>query len=84
MTADDFSAWRENPVTQYFLTALSRIADANEAEVRQRAWDAARAGQAGHINAESMNALAIKADAYRQIADPAFEDIQAFHEDTND
>ena len=80
MTEEDFLAWRENPVTQWFMAGLVEVAAMNEALVKQTAWDAACAGQAQAIDHDTQNSLAIKAHAYRQIATAQFQHIANFHE----
>lgn len=80
MTEDDFLAWREHPVTQWFMAGLIEVAAMNEELVRGAAWNAAKAGQAQAVDHEGQNALAIKSDAYRQIATAQFHHIANFHE----
>lgn len=80
ITDEEFDAWRENPVTRWFMRAFATVADANEAIAKDHAWVAATSEQADKIDTHLMTVLAEKVKAYRSVHEATFEQIQGFAE----
>lgn len=73
-SAEEFEAWRENPVTQWVMDACLKAADDN-----QRLWFDMSWGQ-GKADQEALIELRTRADAYRAIAETEYDSWLAEHE----
>lgn len=60
---DEFDAWKDDPVTQFVLGALSLAADAQAQEWTKASWST------GQANPLLLHELRTRADAYRAMAD---------------
>jgi uncharacterized phage-associated protein len=69
ITAEEFAAWREDPVTQVVLKA-----HADMAEIQKAAWLAA-SWEGGDVNPVLLATLKTRAEAYSAIGECTFEDI---------
>lgn len=71
ITADDFSAWRDNPVTQAVFRALKVTAERNKEAWVQVSWEGG--------NADRMQLIGLKAraDAYLDLATISYADLEA-------
>jgi len=74
MTEEDFLAWRENPVTRWFMKAFKNSAALCEAEWKDGSWITGQADQA------ALDVLKAKATAYAAVEESDFTDIQARQE----
>jgi len=80
ITDEEFDAWRENPMTLWFMRAFKTVADENEAIAKDHAWSLATSEQSHQIDTHLMTVLAEKVKAYRSVYEATFEQIQGFAE----
>lgn len=71
MTEEDFIAWREHPVTQWFMAAFRNSAEICEREWKDVSWTSGIADQA------ALNELRAKAVTFAAVHEATFDDIQA-------
>ncbi len=71
MTEEDFLAWRENPVTQWFMQAFRNSAALCEREWKDGSWITGAADQA------ALDNLKAKATVYAAVFEADFSDIEA-------
>lgn len=71
MTEEDFLAWRESPVTRWFMRAFENSAKLAEQQWKERSWESGIADQ------ESLSELRAKAVTFASVHDATFDDIQA-------
>ena len=69
ITADEFAAWRADPVTQVVLKVHSEMAEQQKQGWLKASWEG------GHVDPLILTELKTRADAYQAIADCTFEDI---------
>lgn len=74
--SEDFTRWRDDPMTRLVLKALDAAAEAQKAE-----WDAA-SWQGGKVRAEDLRdllqELRVRADCYHALRDMTFDDVAAW------
>jgi hypothetical protein len=73
ITADDFAAWSENPVTKWVAAAYRKQADALKADWVALSWDQ------GCTDRERLIAMKAQAEAFEVIADPSFASVAEMH-----
>ena len=71
MSEDDFLAWREQPMTQWFMTAFANTAALCEREWKDGSWETGVADQS------ALAQLKAKHEAYRAVVDADWSDIEA-------
>lgn len=64
---DEWTAWRDNPVTEFVMAALRRNADEHADQWHEMSWVGGEADQ------QSLDALRYRADALRGIAEADYE-----------
>lgn len=69
ISAEEFAAWRDDPVTQVVLKA-----HADMAELQKTAWIAA-SWEGGNADPLALTALKVRAEAYSAISECSYEDI---------
>lgn len=74
-TEDDFIAWREQPMSKWFMQAVANMGKANQVEVQNRAWDAAVNAEHQNADSHALNALAAKALCFHDIYTADFHKI---------
>jgi hypothetical protein len=74
-TEEDFIAWRENVMTQWFFNAYRTTAALTEAEWKEASWTTGVADQ------EALNTLKAKHAAYSSVYLADFTDIEARQEE---
>lgn len=67
MTAEDFAAWLEHPVTKWVQQAYESLAAENKAAWIEASWEQ------GKSDPMMLQELRVRADAYRSIAECEFE-----------
>lgn len=74
--SEEFSRWRDDPVTKLVLRALDAAVDAQKVQ-----WDTA-SWQGGLVRADDLKdllqELRVRADCYAALRDMTFEDIAAW------
>lgn len=75
MTEEDFLAWREQPMTQWFMKAFQNTANLIEAEWKEGSWTTGVADQS------ALDTLKAKHGAYSSVYETDFSDIQARQND---
>lgn len=80
-TDEEFIAWRENPMTQWFMAAVRNMGIRNQNEVKERAWDAATGAAHQNVDSHEINALAARALCYHDIYTADFEKIEEWQND---
>lgn len=78
MTEEDFAAWRDHPVTQWFLSSLT-----DAAALAQRTW-VEQSWNARNPDPELLLELRAKAEVYDDIAAADFDTIAGIHEARKD
>lgn len=73
---ESFAAWRENPVTQFVLTACRKIADENKAAWVEASW------VSGNADPDNLLELRTRADAYMALSQMTLSDLQVTHGET--
>lgn len=71
MTEEDFLAWREHPVSQWFFRAHEVSAALCERAWKEASWDSGVADQA------ALSVLKAKYEVFRGVVDADFSDIEA-------
>jgi hypothetical protein len=69
ISAEEFAAWREDPVTQIIVKSLNDMAEQNKAGWLAASWDRGEADQS------MLTELKTRADAYRSLAELSYEDL---------
>jgi hypothetical protein len=77
-TAEDFEAWREQPITAWVLSGVQRFADLQADHWGKLSWDSGNADQA------TLDRLKTRADAYEGLAQLTFEQAQGLHDDAQE
>ena len=77
MTADDFEAWQENPVTQYVMKALSVVAEEAKSDWQVGAWG-------GNLRPEYLAETRGRYSAYATILNMTFEGVQFVNGDSTE
>lgn len=71
---EDFARWRDDPMTQMVLKALTAAADA-----QKQAWDAA-SWDGGRVRADELKdllqELRVRSDCYRALSELTIDDIK--------
>jgi hypothetical protein len=73
-SAEDFDAWRENPVTQWVMKACELAGDDNRRNVADAMWGSGVADQ------KHLTENRARADAYYALCDTNYEGWKATHE----
>jgi hypothetical protein len=69
ISAEEFAAWRDDPVTQIVLKAHLEMAEKQREGWAKASWDA------GTVDPLLLTELKTRADAYRAIAECSYEDV---------
>lgn len=69
ISAEEFAAWREDPVTEWVSAALRERGDAQMTAWIRLSWDG------GNCDPMKLCELRMTADAYHALADFVFEDF---------
>jgi hypothetical protein len=69
MTREDFTRWREDPVTRAVIAAHRKTAEDNKAAWMAASWEN------GHSNPATLQELRVRADAYLAIAEMNYEGV---------
>lgn len=69
VTAEEFDAWRQDPVTAWVMAEMSRAADLQREGWIAASWDG------GACDPMLLNTLQTRADAYRALAELSYDDI---------
>ena len=75
MTEEDYLAWREQPMTQWFMQAFKNTATLIETEWKDGSWSSGNADQS------ALDALKAKHGAYSSVYEADFSDIAARQND---
>lgn len=75
MTEEDFLAWREHPMTRWFMEAFRLSAAQCEQQWRDGSWQSGIADQA------ALSELRAKASVFEDVFMATFADIQARHDE---
>lgn len=71
MTEEDYLAWREQPMTQWFMAAFKNTASVCEHEWKDGSWASGEADQG------ALDMLKAKHAAYSSVFEADFSDIEA-------
>ena len=71
MTEEDFLAWREQPMTKWFMAAYRNTANLIQREWKDGSWFTGTADQ------QTLDALKAKHAAYSSVFEADFYDIEA-------
>ncbi len=75
-SADDFAAWRDNPVTRYIMLAARTAAEANKQAWVDASWDS------GRSDPVELATLRARADAYMALTETTYAEwLQANGDD---
>lgn len=64
---EEFTAWRDDPVTQWVMSACRKAAEDNRQAWLSTSWESGRADQA------ALSEYRTRADAYRALEDTGYE-----------
>lgn len=66
-SAEEFSRWRDDPVTRWIFAAIAKGAEQNRDQWMQMSWEA------GEANPLALTELRTRADAYRALTDTPYD-----------
>jgi hypothetical protein len=69
ITAEEYAAWRADPVTEWVIGELANAAEAQKAGWIEHSWNG------GACDPVLLNELKTRADAYRTLAELSYEDL---------
>lgn len=75
ITAEEFDAWLNEPVTEFVMTAALKAAEANRQAWLNASWST------GVANPQLLTELRTRADAYRALAETGFAGWASVHEE---
>lgn len=69
ISAEEFAAWRIDPVTEWVIAELAKAADAQREAWLEHSWSS------GQADPTLLNELKTRADAYSALAELSYEDL---------
>lgn len=69
VSAEEFSAWREDPVTAWVIGELAKASEAQKTAWVTRSWER------GECDPVLLNELKVRADAYSALSEMTYDDL---------
>ena len=73
-TEEEFTAWRDHPVTRFVLKAYEKMAEEQKRQWADVSWEG------GHCDSFELCQLRTRADAYRSMSESDLSDFTAAQE----